>query len=179
MEQKLESLERQMKYYRMVTLLGVIAICVLLFINAVDVQQGDGIQRVVKTQKFELVDRQGKTLLEMQALESAAGIVMYDKSGKEMFFIGGDNQGQGSLIQMRNKEGTNLLQLSSNAKGNAIKLFDDKDKNIIYLGEDRNGDNTGFLNLSANGTQAITLDAIANKIYVANPENRSGYSAFP
>lgn len=177
MQSRIEYLEQQLKQQKRLNM-AVIVVLVLVAATGFTRTLPD-VEPVLKANKFELVNGQGKTVLVMEPRETAAEIALYNNEGKLLLNLGSELKGEGAFIQLKNRKGQNSMQLRCNDEGAALKMYDDKNNSIVYIGEDKLHDRAGIISLAENDTQKIILNTHEKSIYIANPKMKTGYSQLP
>ncbi|QQS27993.1 MAG: hypothetical protein IPM47_14085 [Sphingobacteriales bacterium] len=178
MENKILLLEKKVLNLQRLNYL-MLAVIVFFMVTAFGVAGFPDVEPVLKAEKFELVNSQGKTILVMEPRETAAEIALYSNEGKRLISLGSEVRGEGGLIQLNNRKGNNLMQFRSNDTGAALKMYDDQNNSIVFIGEDILNDRAGIVSIAKNDTQRIILNGNDKTIYVANSLSKSGYSLFP
>lgn len=177
MQNRIQKLEKQLKTQQRLNFAVIIALLITIVTGFTRNQPN--VEPVVKANKFELVNAQGKTVLVMEPRETAAEIALYNNDGKLLMNLGAEVRGEGAFLQLKNRKGQNSLQMRCNDGGAALKMYDDKSNSIVYIGEDKLHDRAGIINLAENDTQKIILNAHEKTIYIENPKMKTGYSVLP
>ncbi len=174
LNKKINALEKQLQWHRCIHLVSLAGIFALLFFSSTTPKTVDFFSQI-KTNKIELVNKEGKTLMLIQPGEMAGTMALYNKEGKEMLYLGTDKEGNGGFIQLTNKNSKNAIQIRSNLEGSAIKMYDEQKQNILFLGEDKQHKGAALMNFSKDGKHQIIMDGNKSKIFMANPESKTGY----
>ncbi len=178
MENKIVLLERKVMQLQRLNM-AIMVVMLLLAFTAFKYGVNADVEPVLKAEKFELVNAQGKTILVMEPRETAAEIALYSNEGKRLITLGSDVRSEGGMVQLNNRKGNNLFQLRSNDTGAALKMYDDNNQSIVFIGEDILNDRAGIISIAKNDTQQIILNGHDKTVYVANAKVKSGYSVFP
>ncbi len=179
LEQRIIELEKQLKRQRIFSIIGLFLLFTWLGLTAATDGSFLDVKPVVKTERLEIVNEAGKTVLRLEALESAGGLTLLNNDMQEVLFLGSDSKGRGGLLELSNNEGKNLLQMRSNEIGGALKIFNDKKQNVLFLGESIQDDGNGYISIAQSGKGAVILDAKMQKVFVAHPTSKTGYVQFP
>lgn len=177
MQARIEYLEHQLKQQKRINI--VVMVVLLLVVATGFTRTLPDVEPVIKANKFELVNGQGKTVLVMEPRETAAEIALYNNEGNLLISLGSEVKSEGAFIQLKNRKGENSMQLRCNQDGAALKMYDDKNNSIVYIGEDKLHDRAGIISLAENDTQKIILNTHEECIYIANPKVKTGYSQLP
>jgi len=179
-EQRIQKLEKELKYYRRMSHTVVFILGAFLLMAAKG-QVQDGFFPSISTRKITLTDKDGKALMVLESRETAAGISLRDKSGNDLIFLGADATGQGGFIEISDSTNNNIMQLRANNQGAALKVFKNKTRNIIYLGEDDQHKIAGQLVLgdSRKEKPGILLDGSNAKVFLAHPKQKGMYMQLP
>lgn len=178
MENKIALLEKKVMHLQRFNM-AIMVVLVLLVVTAFKYGANNGVEPVIKAEKFELINAQGKTIMVIEPRETAAEIALYSNEGKRLLTLGSDVRSEGGMIQLNNRKGNNLFQLRSNDTGAALKMYDDNNQSIVFIGEDILNDRAGIISIAENDTQQIILNGHDKTIYAANAKMKSGYSVFP
>ncbi len=179
LEERLIRLEKQLKKQRFISRLLVLFIVAAFGLLSASDGSFLDIKPVVKTQRLEIVNEAGKTVMRLEALESAGGLTLMNNEQQEVLFLGSDSKGRGGLLELSNSTGGNLVQMRSNEVGGALKMFNDKDKNVVYVGESIKDDGSGYISIAKSGKGTVILDGNASRLFVASPSSKTGFVQFP
>lgn len=172
-EQRINRLEKKIKIQQLL-LVGLVMLFGLL---AAKPNYFDEVIPILKTRNLQIVNKEGKVVAVLQTRETAGGFSIYTNEGKEIIY-GGSN-GSGGLMQISNAADKSIIQLSTRKSGASLKFYDNEKKSVVYLGEDKRNRGAGSLFLSKNGVPKIMMNAVDQKMFIADSTQKSGFQSFP
>lgn len=129
-ESRISRIESQLKLYRGLTVLLLIAVAALLGLGA-----GQTPPEVIRAKRFEMVNDEGIALVAMRPTSLGGAIGVFTAKGAVAAVLTTDESG-GGLLNILSGQGRNgVLMLGSNADttGGAVTVYNNEEREIITL----------------------------------------------
>jgi hypothetical protein len=136
LETRISRIESQLKFYRGITLLLLIAVAALLGLGA-----GQTPPDVIRAKRFEMVNDAGIPLVAMRPTSLGGAIGVFTTKGAVAGVLTTDESG-GGLLNILSGQGRNgVLVLGSNADttGGAVTVYNSEEREVITLRPSRLG----------------------------------------
>ena len=131
--------------------------------------------------KLRIVNREGKTVVRLEAFHTgAAGLVLYNKEGKQVFWV--SSSGDGSTLSMFNKDGEKTFWVwSSDVGGGHLAIYNNAGTRIFGVSsfdvvDDEFDVGGGILQLyTSEGDSLIKLNGKSGEVITRNKQgNETG-----
>lgn len=121
LEQRVERLERQNRQLKVILMLALGALVVAMFVERAQPLQAKRAENVVRAEKFELVDGDGKVQAILEATKDGAYFVLRDGKGAWFYRASGYKDGGGTFYLQRH--GGAFLNATANEIGVDLALY--------------------------------------------------------
>jgi len=117
---------------------------------------------VIQAKKFEVVNADGKVIVEIGALADGGKLQIFENGGKQVAVIAAGPTG--GALGIRNKEGKSVAVLVPNLLGGALEIRNTKAEPVVVLSTTTMGGVVSVLNNDTFGVAGVAADKDGNGV---------------
>ncbi len=135
-QERLERLERQVRWYRNLTVLLLLAVAALLLSGA-----GEAVPEVIRARSFEMVSQDGEPLAALRPTSAGGAIGIFNRKGGTAGVLTADATGGGllNIISPHGRNGVLVLGYNADETGGAVTVYNKEEREVVTLRPDPGG----------------------------------------
>lgn len=135
-QERLSRLERQVRRYRNLTALLLLAVVALLASGA-----GDPVPEVLRARRFEMVAEDGRPLAALRPTSTGGAIGIFNLKGEPAGLLTADATGGGllNIISAQGRNGVLMLGTNADQTGGAVTVYNSAEQEVVTLRPDPAG----------------------------------------